>query len=197
MVIKTEVERLQRTDRSELLELYTRAFAEHPLVPAFTSRPEATREVMQAFLDYFGGREDALLCGIRRDGGWACASVSVDSTREGSAWALLRFIFSLSRALGWRGARDLGAVHSEEPKYEERYLELVILGTLPAHQRQGLGRRMLQFLYDEARRSGYKGITLVADRDTPAFRFYIKEGFRPDREFQAGATTLCWMRHLL
>lgn len=197
MARKTEVERLQRTHRPELLELYTQAFAEDPLVPALTSRPEATRGVLGAFLDFFGGREDALLCGIRRDSRLACASVSVDSAREGSTWALLRFVLALSRTLGWRAARDLGAVHSEEPKYEERYLELVILGTLPAHQRQGLVRWMLQFLYDEARRSGYKGITLVADRDTPAFRFYLKEGFSLEREFRAGAATLCWMRRLL
>jgi GNAT superfamily N-acetyltransferase len=33
-----------------------------------------------------------------------------------------------------------------------------ILGTLPAYQKQGFGRRMLHFLHDKAKKEGYKGI---------------------------------------
>jgi ribosomal protein S18 acetylase RimI-like enzyme len=106
----------------------------------------------------------------------------------------MSFIFALAQALGWRITREFEAVVREEPKYEGRYLELVVFGTLPAYQRQGLGRKMLNFLYNEAKREGYKGVILVADRNSPAFNLYLKEGFSVDRVFIMGGATLCWMR---
>lgn len=191
---KVEIERLEFSDKLELLELLTQAFKEHPLIPALGAKPEATGPLMNAFLDCFGGAKRALLYGIRKDNELVCASVSLDSTIEPSKPALIRFIFSLYRALGWRIAKEFEVVHKEEPKYEERYLELVILGTLPAYQRQGLGRKMLNFLYNEAKRGNYKGVILVADRNTPAFQLYSKEGFMVDKDFAMGETTMCWMR---
>ena len=189
-----EVKRLGRSNRLELLELLTQAFKEHPLIPALDAKPEATGPLMNAFLDCFGGARRVLLYGIRKDNKLVCASLSLDSTVEPSKPALMRFIFSLYRALGWRIAREFGVVHKEEPKYEDHYLEMVILGTLPAYQRQGLGRKMLRFLYNEAKREGYKGVILVADRNTPAINLYLKEGFIVDKEFAMGEATMCWMR---
>jgi len=189
-----EVERLGRSNRLELLELLTQAFKEHPLIPALDTKPEATGPLMNAFLDCFGGARRVLLYGIRKDNKLVCASLSLDSTVEPSKPALMGFIFSLYRALGWRIAREFEVVHKEEPKYEDCYLELVIFGTLPAYQQQGLGRKMLNFLYNEAKREGYKGVILVADRNTPAFNLYLKEGFIVDKEFAMGEATLCWMR---
>jgi len=189
-----EIERLTGSNKLELLELLTQAFKEHPLIPALDAKPEATGPVMNAFLDCFGGAERVLLYGIRKDNKLVCASVSLDSTVEPSEPALMRFIFSLYQALGWRIVREFGVIHKEEPKYEDRYLELIILGTLPAYQKQGLGRKMLNFLYNEAKREGYKGAILVADRNTPAFNLYLKEGFIVDKEFAMGEATLCWMR---
>jgi len=194
MVENVEVERLGRSNRLELLELLTQAFKEHPLIPALDAKPEATAPLMNAFLDCFGGARRVLLCGIRKDNRLVCASLSLDSTVEPSKPALMRFIFSLYRALGWRIAREFGVVHKEEPKYEDHYLEMVILGTLPAYQRQGLGRKMLNFLYNEAKREEHKGVILVADCNTPAFNLYLKEGFIVDREFAIGEATMCWMR---
>jgi predicted peroxiredoxin len=52
---------------------------------------------------------------------------------------------------------------------------------------------MLNFLYNEAKREGYKGVILVADRNSPAFNLYLKEGFIVDRVFIMGGATLCWM----
>ncbi len=189
-----EVERLGRSNRLELLELLTQAFKEHPLIPALDAKPEATAPLMNAFLDCFGGARRVLLYVIRKDNKLVCASVSLDSTVEPSESALMRFIFSLYQALGWRIVREFGVIHKEEPKYEDRYLELIIFGTLPAYQRQGLGRKMLNFLYNEAKREGYKGAILVADRNTPAFNLYLEEGFIVDKEFAMGEATMCWMR---
>jgi ribosomal protein S18 acetylase RimI-like enzyme len=174
--------------------LFTQAFKEHPLIPAIGAKSEATRPVMNAFIDFFGGTESSLLYGIRKDNKLACASVSLDSTVKPSKPALIGFVFSLAQAVGWRITREFEAVVREEPKYEGRYLELVVFGTLPAYQRQGLGRKMLNFLYNEAKREGYKGVILVADRNSPAFNLYLKEGFSVDRVFIMGGATLCWMR---
>jgi ribosomal protein S18 acetylase RimI-like enzyme len=154
MVETIKVERLESSDKPELLDLFTQAFTEHPLIPAVGAKPEATRPVMKAFIDFFGGTRNSLLYGIRKDNKLACASVSLDSTVAPSKSALIGFIFSLSQAVGWRIVRELEVVVREEPKYEDRYLELVVFGTLPAYQRQGLGRKMLNFLYNEAKREG-------------------------------------------
>jgi len=194
MVETIIVDRLKSSDKPELLELFTQAFKEHPLIPAVGAKPEATRPVMNAFIDFFGGTESSLLYGIRKDNKLACASVSLDSKVERPRPVLIGFIFALAQTLGWRIVREFEVVVREEPKYEDRYLELVLFGTLPAYQRQGLGRKMLNFLYNEAKREGYKGVILVADRNTPAFNLYLKEGFSVDRVFIMGGATLCWMR---
>lgn len=188
------VEELKRSDKSELLDLFTQAFAGYPLILAFGTRTKNTMAVAKAFLDFFGGTKSSLLLGIRKDDRLICGSLSMDSTEEPSVFASIRLFLALWRALGWRAVIELEKFHKEEPKYDERYLELVVLGTLPAFQRQGFGRRMLQFLYNEAKRRGYKGIVLNVDRDTPAFRFYLKEGFSIDKEFTTRGITLCWMR---
>ena len=189
-----EVEQLGASNKLELIELFTQAFKEHPLIPALNAKPEATEPLMNAFLDCFGGTKRALLYGIRKDSKLVCASVSLDSTVEPSKPALMRFALALWRALGWRIVREFEVVHKEEPRYEDRYLELVILGTLPAYQQQGFGRKILNFLYDEAKREEYRGVILVADRNTPAFQLYSKEGFVVDKEFAIGKETMCWMR---
>ena len=194
MVESDEVEQLNGSNKPELLDLFTQAFKEHPLISAVGAKSEATRPVMNAFLDCFGGAESSILYGIRRDNKLVCGSVSLDSTVRSSRPALIEFVFSLVQAVGWRIAREFEAVVREEPKYEDRYLELIIFGTLPAYQRQGLGRKMLNFLYNEAKREGYKGVILVADRNSPAFNLYLKEGFSVGRVFIMGGATLCWMR---
>jgi len=189
-----EVERLESSDRLEMLELFTQAFKDHSLFPALDAKPEATGPLMQALLDCFGGAKSALLYGIRKEHNLVCASISLDSKVEPSKPALMRFILALYRALGWRIAREFEVVHKEEPTYEDRYLELLIFGTLPSYQRQGLGRKMLSFLYNEAKKEGYKGMILVTDRNASAFQLYLKEGFVVDKEFAMGEATLCWMR---
>lgn len=194
MIENVEVEQLGVSDKLELLELFTQAFKDHPLIPALDAKPEAMRPVMNAFLDCFGGPKSCLLYGIWKDSKLVCASLSLDSKVEPSKPALMRFIFYLYRALGWRIVMEFAAVGKAEPKYEDRHLELVILGTLPTYQQQGLGRKMLNFLYAEAKREKYKGVILVTDPTTPAFQLYTKEGFVVDREFAIGEAPMCWMR---
>ncbi|MEM3627603.1 MAG: GNAT family N-acetyltransferase [Candidatus Bathyarchaeia archaeon] len=178
-----------------MLDLFTEAFKDgHPLISALSDRPEATRKVMKAFLDFFGSAPKSFMYGIREDGKLVCASVSVDSKKDPSMFALIRLIFSLCRAIGWKNAKELETVHKEEPKYEGNYVELVILGTLPACQRKGYGQKMLHFLFELAQKEGFKEITLVADKSTPAFHLYQKGGFMVDKECNVCGRILCWMR---
>jgi ribosomal protein S18 acetylase RimI-like enzyme len=191
---KIKIEQLKKSDKPEVLELFTQAFRDYPLLPVLSVKPEKTRKVIKAFLSFFGGVKSSWLYGIRKGNKLVCASLSVDSTTKLSILALIRFIFSLTCILGWHSAKELETVHKEEPKYKERYLELVLLGTLPVYHKQGYGRRMLHFLYDKAKNEGYKGLILVATCKTPAFYFYLKEGFVMEKEFTIQGTTLCWMR---
>lgn len=191
-----EIEELGKSDNPELLDLFNEAFEDYPLIPLLSAKPKATRAVMKAFLGFFGSTKSSFLYGIRQGDKLVCGSVSIDSTTEPSRFALIRFIFSLIRALGWRTAKMFEEIHKEETKYkfEERHFELVILGMLPTHQRMGCGRKMLHFLIEKARNEEYKGVILVANKDSPAFHFYLKEGFIVEKEFDVGEVTLCWMR---
>lgn len=195
MINELKVEQLNYSNRHELLDLFTYAFTgHHTLVPALSSKPNATRVVMKAFIRFFGGTTHSYLYGIRKNGRLLCGSVSVDSSSEPSFLALIRFIFSLTLALGWRSSKELELIHREEPKYGPRYLELVILGTLPSWQRKGLGRKMLWFLYNLTEELKYKGVILVADQNTPAFNLYLKEGFSINKKVKIRGRSLCWMR---
>lgn len=53
---------------------------------------------------------------------------------------------------------------------------------------------MLRFLYDFAKERGYQGIILGVAKETPAYRFYLKEGFVVDKEVLLGNMPLANMR---
>ncbi len=188
------IEELGGSDKWEVLELFTKAFNNYPLFSAFSGKPGTIRAIMKAFLDLFGDAGKSYLYGIREDDRIVCASLSRDSTINPPPLALARFIFTLLRVLGWRSTKELASLYREKPKYRGRYLELIILGTLPAYQRRGYGRRMLRFLYNKAEREKYRGIILVADKGTYAFNLYLREGFTIDKEFTVYGRDFCWMR---
>ena len=193
-MLDIEIEKLRGSDKAELVELFTQAFREHPLIPALGAKPEMARQGMDAFLSCFGGARSAIAYGIRKDGKLISASLCLDAGEEPPRPALLQLVLFLTRVAGGGVVKELEVIAKEEPKYQDRYLEVLMLGTLPPYQKQGLGRRVLRFLYDEAKRLDYKGLTLLADCNTPAYQLYLKEGFIVDREFTVGETTLCWMR---
>jgi GNAT superfamily N-acetyltransferase len=191
---EVKVEKLTRADGGELLELFTCAFRGHPLSRAAGIPPEKIGILIKAFYDLFAADAIPLLCGIRRDNRLVCASLSTDSGTKPPLFALLRFIVTLRWYLGRRITKGFMTVSRQMPKYGKRYLELELFGTLPSCRRQGLGRRMMRFLYAEARRREYGGVTLATDSNSPAFQFYLKEGFHGDREIPFGNTTLSCMR---
>lgn len=190
------IEELKGSNYSEVLELFTRAFKDYPIATTLHLETEKTRAVIETFLNFFWKTMTASLYGILKDNKLVCTSLSVDSTTKPSILSLIRFIFSLIRIFRY-SAREFEKVHSERPKYKERYLELVLISTLPEYQRQGFGRKMLHFLCEKTIREDYKGIILVVRRDAPAFQWYLKEKFSVEKEFLCGEVNLCWMRLIL
>ena len=185
---------LTRRTKGELTQVLTQAFAEHPMVGALGAGAEDVKALTEALVGFHWRMDSLLLCGISTDEGLLCGSLSVDSREDASLLALARLAWDVTRSLGWRAIGPLLDVERHKPLVRERHLELVMLGTSPAHQRQGLGRRLLHSLYKEAIRAGYTGIVLVVDRDTPAFGLYRSEGFEMERRFEVGQQRLCWMR---
>ena len=187
------IETLDISKSSEALNVLKQAFADHPVLPPGT--PLKTREaVLKLMLDTFGSAENAWLHGIHKDAVPVCVAFSLDSQSEPQLSAILWFFFKLFRLLGWRMTREFIRAFSKREKYDDCYLELWLLGTLPAFQGQGLGKTMLEFLYDFAEEHGYSGVILSAAKETPAFRFYVKEGFVVDSEIAMNNVPVCNMR---
>ena len=187
------VERLDISQKSEVLGVLRQAFATHPMLPPGTPI-ETTEAMLELIIDSFGPTEKARLYGIRKECALACVSFSVDPHNEPKGIAIIHFLFRLFRILGWRLTKDFVRALSKRPKYEDSYLDLTLLGTLPTYHRQGLGRKMLRFLYDFAKEQDYCGVILAVAKDTPAHYFYLKEGFVIDKEVSLDTIALCNMR---
>jgi ribosomal protein S18 acetylase RimI-like enzyme len=192
-----QVQKLTKRAREELTQALTLAFEQHPLVTALGDRTAEATALVRALVDFHWRKGSLLPCGIRTDDGLVCGAVCVDPREDPSPLSLLRLAWNVNKAAGRRALGELLDVERLKPLYQERHLELVIMGTLPAHQRQGFGRALLHWLYKEAAMDRYRGILLLTDRDTPAFDLYRSEGFEVEREVQAGAQSLCWMRRAL
>lgn len=191
---QTKIERLRWTDRTKLVDLLAKSFTGHPLIPILSTRPKATHAVMAAFVDFFGSMKGSLVYGIRKDRKLVCAALAIDSSRESSALPLMRFVFSLAVALGWEAGREMESALKEMPEKPGRYLEVILIGTLPEYRQQGMAEQMLHFLEDEAERRGFNGILAIAERDSPVCNIYGHEGFACERELAIGNTAQCWMR---
>jgi ribosomal protein S18 acetylase RimI-like enzyme len=186
------VERLTKGAKGEFTQTLTEAFAQHPLLRGDVVEDAVAQ--MEALIDFHWRKKSLLLCGIKTDQGLVCGAICVDAREDPSLLALAQLGWRVTRTLGRRAIGPLLDVERHKPLHQERHLEMAVLGTVPAFQRQGHGRRVLRFLYREALQEGYSGILLVVDRDTPAFRLYRSEGFEAEREFDVGLQRLCWMR---
>ena len=187
------VEKLDCTQRAEILNVLKQAFATHPMLPPDTPI-EKTQALMELILDSYSGTDRAYLFGIRSETQLVCVSFSGDSQQEPKGFDLVRFIFRLFRILGWRLAKDCIRIFAHRPKYETSYLDLNLLGTIPDFHGRGFGRSMLRFLFDFASTENYPGVILIADKDTPAFGLYCREGFTVDKEIKLRERNLCHLR---
>lgn len=187
------IEKLDISQKSEILAVLKQAFTTHPMLPLGTPM-QTTEAMLKLMIDTFGRTEKTYLYGIRKEGTFACVSFSLDAHYEPKGMAMILFFLKLFRILGWRLMKDFIYAFSVRPKYKYSYLDLTLLGTLPAYHGQGLGRMMLRFLFDFAKEHGYQGIILGVTKETPAYHFYLKEGFIVDKEVLSTSIPACWMR---
>ena len=83
--------------------------------------------------------------------------------------------------LGWRMSRAFAQVLAEKPERDERQLELALIGTRTDCQQKGTGREMIRHILKFADEQGYRSVVLEVAKETPAFPFYLREGFEVDR----------------
>ena len=75
-------------------------------------------------------------------------------------------------------AAALGAMEDSGPAKHFRIAEIFVD---PDHQRQGIGEALLEHTALQAQRSGAVRLTAATLVDTPAARFYLKQGFSDER----------------
>ena len=150
--------------------------------------------MVTALLEAFRDAPDARIFGIGQDGNLDCAAFVHDAAYEPRGLKLFVFLFRMFRVYGWTMSRMFARVMSQKPEGQGRPLELLLLGTRTQSQGQGLGRIMLQHIYGFAREQGYDAVVLEVARETPAFGFYLREGFVVDKELSMPTTPLCFVR---
>ena len=187
------VETLDALKDQEALAVLAQAFRDHPVLPPNTP-PQTSKALLELMIRTFACGDSCRLHGIRKDGSLACVAFSLDAQAEPGGTAILLFFFRMCRILGLRTALEFVKALAKRAKHKDRYLELLLLGTKPAYHGQGLGRMMLNFLYGFAGEQGYRGVVLDVAKETPAYRFYVSEGFVVDRESTMNNMPMCSMR---
>ncbi len=72
--------------------------------------------------------------------------------------------------------------------------EIILMYVHPKHQRQGYGERLLSYVLDELRRSGYlRAVLDTAEKNEGARRFYEKFGFILQKQYENGISYVTYM----
>ena len=190
------IETLGQVGRQEAVEVIGQAFSDHPHMPVDPSG-RRSQLMVSTLLNTFSAAPDAELFGAFRDGRLDCAAFVFDASYQPRGFTLMLFLFRMVRVLGWRMSRAFAQVLSEKPDREERQLELMLIGTRADCQQQGLGRAMIQHILTFAHDKGYQSVVLEVAKETPAFSFYLREGFLADKEVTLPMTPLCFLRRPL
>jgi len=187
------IETLDRTSRTDVVEVFGAAFNGHPLLPPDSSGRKS-RLLSTALLDAFAAAPDARVFGIRRDGRLDCAAFVFDAAYEPRGLTLILLLVRMVRVVGWKMSRTFAQVLSEKPSREERRFQLMILGTRAECQKQGLGHAIMRHILEFARDKGYESVVLEVAKETPAFGFYLREGFQVEKEIALPTMPLCLLR---
>jgi ribosomal protein S18 acetylase RimI-like enzyme len=188
---------ISQTDRQRIVRVLGEAFSTHPMVPPDPpGKPThwGATLMMGTMLKAFSGAPDANILHIDRDGEPACVAFVHACGYEPPKTALPGMMFQMMRVMGLRRLGQCMAVLSEKHPGNDRRLELLILGTQTRYHQQGLGRRIMHAIFDDARRRDYVAVTLEAARNSPAFGFYQREGFVVEKQVELLGQPLCWMR---
>lgn len=221
MLEESKIEELNCLDKPELVKLFSQAFRGifFNLLKNFIQEQELSIKVEKVLLEleevfaefevnFYMSMKRCWVYGIRQENKVVCVSISVDTTEKLSLITYVRLVpiiipliiqfiriaFIVERYSTMDIIKFVITSSKEKPKYKDKYLELVVLGTLPAYQKQGFGQEMLHFLYDKAKKEGYRGIILVTMHNWPAFHLYLREGFIIDKEFKFREIKEYWMR---
>jgi len=191
---KLEAIELNNSDESELIKIMTNSFSKLPQLSVLIKKPNKTEKFMKNLINLFKTTGKVKMFGIKKDGRILCCSFCVDSDAKPNVLSLLKFGFNMFILLGFSGLKELYVCDKNKPKYGKKCLELMLFGTLDNYQKKGLGKLMLDHLYDYARKNNYGGVTGVTNNIRPSFRFYIKEGWIIDKEFNTNDYRFCWVR---
>ena len=187
------IETLTPQDRGDFEETISLAFIDHPMLPSDPSGRKS-RMMAQTVLGTFAQAPDAHTFGVRQAGKIACAAFVYDGSFEPRGWALISFMFQLLHIVGWRMVRSMPAILSARHSGDERQLELLLLGTRSDCQAKGLGRQMLRHVLEFARARDYEAVVLEVAKETPAYPFYLSEGFQLEKEISLPKMPLCLLR---
>lgn len=191
-----QVEILDEARHGEAINVLGIAFRDHPMLPPDSSGRLAHLMAV-SILDAFAGAPDATLFGISRDGALACVAFVFEDGYEPGGLAMAQFLWRMIRVVGLRMCGSMARVMSEKRSGDERRLELMLLGTRGDCQGQGLGRTLLRHLFGFARERGYASVVLEAPKETPAFGFYLSEGFEVEKEIPLPTMPLGMLRRSL
>ena len=197
MIIDPQAIALSESDESEVIDTISKAFFETPHINALVDKPEHTRAIIMNLINLYKGSGAIKMFGIKKYNKLVCIGVCIDSNSKPGFIKLTKFGFSLLKTLGFEGVKQFWKCDKNKPKYDKICLELMLFGTLPSFQKKGFGRKMLNSLYDFAKKNNYNGVTCVVNSSRPAFKFYRKEGWIVDKAFYIGDYHFCWMRHVV
>ena len=197
MMMKPKVTELSTFDESELIEISSKAFFATPQIQALMDNPEHTKTIVKNLIDLYRRSGTIRMFGIKKDGKLVCISLCIDSNSKPSFTKLIKFGFSVVKTLGIKGFKHFWICNKNKPKYDKICLEVMLYGTLPSHQKKGLGRHMLNFLYDFAKKNKYGGVTGVTNSSRPAFKLYMNDGWIVDKAFNFGNYQFCWIRRIV
>lgn len=187
------IETLEWQRQDEFIDVIGAAFREHPHIPPDPSG-RRSRRLASSILSAFKLAPNAHLFGIRCDGRVDCAAFVFDADYEPRGWRLLLFMIRMLQVVGWGKCRVFSQVMAAKPQRQGRQLELMLLGTRIGYQQQGYGRAMIRHVLEFARGQGYASVVLEVAKETPAFGFYLSEGFISDKEVDLPIMPLCFLR---
>ncbi len=75
--------------------------------------------------------------------------------------------------------------------------EIILMYVHPKHQRRGYGGRLLSYVLEELRRGGFTSAVLdTAEQNDGARRFYEKQGFSLQKQYEKGISYVTYMVEL-
>jgi len=194
---KKELMKLKQIDYEEALKIFTLSFSDGPQLPALYDNPELTDSIMRLLFNLYKGSGNTWRCGLKINDRLISVAHCVDATAKPKKIMTLKFALALFRRSGFKIIKQIMIYDKNKPIYDGPNLEIMLYGTLPEYQKQGYGKELMEFIYSEAKKQGYKGVTGITNKSKPAYRFYMKNDWFVDKEFSINNHTLCWVRRLI